>query len=88
MPIIRLDVCFLKGDYGGQLMAVIGRGDNNQNFPIAYVVVEAETKIHYIGFLTFFCMIGRIQSEVQCIYIRTTKGKALILILMHLLVYM
>ncbi|KAK6151999.1 hypothetical protein DH2020_014634 [Rehmannia glutinosa] len=31
-PIIGLDACFLKGPYGGQLMAAIGRDGNNQMF--------------------------------------------------------
>ncbi|XP_050875971.1 uncharacterized protein LOC127079631 [Lathyrus oleraceus] len=33
-----------EGDYGGKLMAVVGRGENNKIYPIAYVVGEAETK--------------------------------------------
>ncbi|CAL5202431.1 unnamed protein product [Lathyrus oleraceus] len=41
--LIGLDACFLKGDYDGQLMVVVGRDGNNQIFPVAYVVVEAET---------------------------------------------
>lgn len=28
--LIGLDACFLKGDYGGQLMATVGRDGNNQ----------------------------------------------------------
>ncbi|KAI5416348.1 hypothetical protein KIW84_041420 [Lathyrus oleraceus] len=47
-PLIGLDACFLKGDYHGQLMATLGRDGKNQNFLIAYFVVEAETK----GFMT------------------------------------
>ncbi|XP_058725642.1 uncharacterized protein LOC131596928 [Vicia villosa] len=43
-PLIGLDACFLKGDFGGQLMAVVGRDGNNKILPIAYAVVEAETK--------------------------------------------
>ncbi|XP_058776608.1 uncharacterized protein LOC131650925 [Vicia villosa] len=43
-PLIGLDACFLKGDFGGQLMAAVGRDGNNRIFPIAYAVVEAETK--------------------------------------------
>lgn len=50
-PPIWLDACFLKGDYGGQLMSVIERDGNNQIFPIAYVVVEAETKDSWEWFL-------------------------------------
>ncbi|XP_058741093.1 uncharacterized protein LOC131613441 [Vicia villosa] len=40
-PLIGLDACFLKGDFGGQLMAAVGRDGNNRIFPIAYAVVEA-----------------------------------------------
>ncbi|KAK2417740.1 hypothetical protein QL285_040007 [Trifolium repens] len=43
-PLIGLDACFLKGEHGGQLMAVVGQDGNNQMFPIAYVAVEAKTK--------------------------------------------
>ncbi|XP_058773528.1 uncharacterized protein LOC131647680 isoform X2 [Vicia villosa] len=50
-PIIGLDACFLKGDYGGQLMSAIGRDGNNQIYPIAYAVVEAETKDSWEWFL-------------------------------------
>ena len=43
-PLIGLDGCFLKGVYGGQLLTAIGKDGNNQMFPIAFAVVEAETK--------------------------------------------
>ena len=43
-PIIGLDGCFLKGYYGGQLLTAIGRDPNDQMLPIAYAVVEGETK--------------------------------------------
>jgi hypothetical protein len=43
-PLIGLDACFLKGEHGGQLMAAVGKDGNNQMFPIAYAVVEAETR--------------------------------------------
>jgi hypothetical protein len=43
-PLIRLDACFLKGDHGGQLMAAVGKDRNNQMIPIAYAVVDAETR--------------------------------------------
>ncbi|XP_058744165.1 uncharacterized protein LOC131616720 [Vicia villosa] len=50
-PLIGLDACFLKGGYGGQLMSAIGRYGNNQIYPIAYAVVEAETKDSWEWFL-------------------------------------
>jgi len=43
-PIIGLDACFLKGVYKGQLMAAIERDANDNMYPIAIAVVEAETK--------------------------------------------
>ena len=37
-----LDGCFLKGEFGGQLLSEVGKDGNNQMFPFAYVVVESE----------------------------------------------
>jgi hypothetical protein len=42
-PMIRMDVCFLKGSFKGQLIAAIGRDENDNMYPIAYVVIEAKT---------------------------------------------
>jgi hypothetical protein len=50
-PIIGLDACFLKGVYKGQLMAAIGRDANDNMYPIAIAVVEAETKDSWTWFL-------------------------------------
>ncbi|GAU50110.1 hypothetical protein TSUD_374590 [Trifolium subterraneum] len=41
----------IYGEHGGQLMAAVGQDGNNQIFPIAYVVVEAETKESWQWFL-------------------------------------
>jgi len=43
-PLIGLDGCFLKGRYGGQLLTVVGKDGNNQMIPIAFAIVEAETR--------------------------------------------
>ncbi|XP_058726237.1 uncharacterized protein LOC131597563 [Vicia villosa] len=37
-PLIGLDACFLKGEFGGQLMTAVGQDGNNQIYPIAYDV--------------------------------------------------
>lgn len=50
-PVIGLDACFLKGPYGGQLMAAIGRDGNNQMFPLAFAVVEIECRESWSWFL-------------------------------------
>ncbi|MCH79452.1 hypothetical protein A2U01_0000201 [Trifolium medium] len=50
-PVIGLDGCFLKGYYGGQILAAVGRDPNDQILPIALSVVEAETKDSWAWFL-------------------------------------
>lgn len=50
-PVIGVDACFLKGMYKGQLMAAVGRDANNNMYPIAMAVVEAETKDSWTWFL-------------------------------------
>ncbi|RYR20233.1 hypothetical protein Ahy_B03g065324 [Arachis hypogaea] len=54
-PIICLDGCFIKTPYGGQLFTTIGWDPNDQILPIAYAVVEAETKDTWTWFLTNLC---------------------------------
>ncbi|XP_025678908.1 uncharacterized protein [Arachis hypogaea] len=48
---IGLDGCFLKTPQGGQLLTAVGRDPNDQIFPLAYTVVEAETKDSWVWFL-------------------------------------
>jgi hypothetical protein len=56
-PVIGVDGCFLKGRYGGQLLAAVGRDPNdniylNDNiYPIAMAVVVVENKDSWSWFL-------------------------------------
>ncbi|XP_072073995.1 uncharacterized protein [Arachis hypogaea] len=50
-PFIRLDGTFLKGYYSGQLLTAVGQDANNQIFPIAYTVVDSETRDNWRWFL-------------------------------------
>jgi hypothetical protein len=50
-PVIGLDGCFLKGPFKGTLLAAVGRDANNNMYPIAIAVVEAETKDSWSWFL-------------------------------------
>ncbi|RYQ91313.1 hypothetical protein Ahy_B09g097207 isoform B [Arachis hypogaea] len=54
-PMIGLDGCFIKTPYGGQLLTAIGWDPNDQILPIAYAVVEAETKDSWRWFLLNLC---------------------------------
>ena len=42
--IIGFDGCFLKGACKGELLVAVGRNGYNQMFPIAWAVVDKETK--------------------------------------------
>ncbi|KAH7861366.1 hypothetical protein Vadar_025217 [Vaccinium darrowii] len=50
-PLIGLDACFLKGPFGGQLMHAVAKDANNQMFPLAFAIVEAETKDSWTWFM-------------------------------------
>ncbi|GJR50203.1 putative reverse transcriptase domain-containing protein [Tanacetum coccineum] len=42
--VIALDGCFLKSPNQGEILTIIGRDENNQIYPIAWAMVNVETK--------------------------------------------
>nr|KYP49415.1 hypothetical protein KK1_028854 [Cajanus cajan] len=44
-PLISVDGCHLKTQYGSQLLITVGRDPNNQYLPLAFVVVETKMKV-------------------------------------------
>ncbi|XP_019154357.1 PREDICTED: uncharacterized protein LOC109150834 [Ipomoea nil] len=50
-PIVGVDGCHLKGKMGGQLLTAVGVDANDGIFPLAYAIVEGETKDSWIWFL-------------------------------------
>ncbi|KAL0014667.1 hypothetical protein SO802_001736 [Lithocarpus litseifolius] len=50
-PFIGLDACHLKDKSGGQLITAVCRDPNEEYFPLAYAVVEAETKDSWTWFI-------------------------------------
>ncbi|CAL8999522.1 unnamed protein product [Prunus brigantina] len=50
-PVIGVDRCHVKGPYPGQILTAVGVDGNNGSFPIAYAVVEIESKQSWIWFL-------------------------------------
>ncbi|KAH7855207.1 hypothetical protein Vadar_022329 [Vaccinium darrowii] len=51
-PVIGIDGCHLKGPYGGILLAAVGRDPNEEYFPVAFAVVEAENKASWTWFIS------------------------------------
>ncbi|XP_019184805.1 PREDICTED: uncharacterized protein LOC109179765 [Ipomoea nil] len=51
--LIGVDGCHLKTKFGGQLLTAIGIDGNDSIFPLAYAIVEGETKDSWIWFLNF-----------------------------------
>lgn len=74
-PIIGLDACFLKGPFGGHLMYAVARDANNQMFPLAFAVVEAETKGSWTWFMELLVhMIGDPEERGWCFVSDRQKG--------------
>ncbi|KAH1063398.1 hypothetical protein J1N35_028385 [Gossypium stocksii] len=49
--IVSLDGCFLKGYYGGYLLAAVRIDANNGIYPLAYAAVESENQALWLWFL-------------------------------------
>ncbi|GKE28317.1 mutator type transposase [Tanacetum coccineum] len=49
--LLGLDGCFLSGPYPGQILTAVGVDPNNGIYPLAYAVVESETKESWLWFL-------------------------------------
>ncbi|KAL0001478.1 hypothetical protein SO802_015259, partial [Lithocarpus litseifolius] len=50
-PFIGVDGCHLKGEYPGQILIAVGKDGNNGIYPIAFAVVETETKDSWTWFM-------------------------------------
>ncbi|KAJ9566366.1 hypothetical protein OSB04_002332 [Centaurea solstitialis] len=49
--ILGLDGAFMKGPFPGQVLTAVGMDSNNGTYPLAYAIVEAETKQSWSWFL-------------------------------------
>lgn len=49
--LLGLDGCFLSGPFPGQILTAVGVDPNNGTYPLAYAVVESETKASWTWFL-------------------------------------
>ncbi|KAL0434473.1 UNVERIFIED_CONTAM: hypothetical protein Slati_2781600 [Sesamum latifolium] len=49
-PFLGFDECHLKGPFGGVLLTAIGLDENNELYPVAFVVAESECKESWMFF--------------------------------------
>ncbi|GKE30812.1 mutator type transposase, partial [Tanacetum coccineum] len=49
--ILRFDGCFMSGPFLGQILTTVGVDANNEIYPVAYAIVEAESKASWCWFL-------------------------------------
>ncbi|GJY92976.1 heat stress transcription factor B-4-like protein [Tanacetum coccineum] len=49
--LLGLDGAFMKGPFPGQVLVAVGLDSNNEIYPLAYALVEAETKSSWCWFL-------------------------------------
>ncbi|KAK5812330.1 hypothetical protein PVK06_027759 [Gossypium arboreum] len=63
--IVGLDGCFLKGYYGGYLLAVVGIDANNGIYPLAYTAIESENQASWLWFLELLVIDLEIVSSYQ-----------------------
>ncbi|KAK4404611.1 hypothetical protein Sango_0829700 [Sesamum angolense] len=58
-PFLGFDGCYLKGPFGGVLLAAIGLDGNNGLFPVAFAIVESECKESWTFFFENLSMLVR-----------------------------
>ncbi|KAG8493120.1 hypothetical protein CXB51_010632 [Gossypium anomalum] len=75
--IVGLDGCFLKGYYGGYLLAAVGIDANNGIYPLAYVAVESENQASWLWFLELLAIDLEIVSSYQISFM-SDKQKGLV----------
>jgi hypothetical protein len=66
-PFVGVDGCHLKTKYGGQLLIDVGRDPNDQYFPLAFGVVETETKETWRWFIDL--LMGDIGLDRRYVFI-------------------
>ncbi|KAL9667757.1 hypothetical protein QQ045_002122 [Rhodiola kirilowii] len=74
-PIISLDSCHLKGHYSGQIHSAVGRDGNDNMFPIAWAICEAESKDTWTWFIESLLLdIGMPKEHGWCFISDQQKG--------------
>ncbi|KAG8502025.1 hypothetical protein CXB51_000227 [Gossypium anomalum] len=75
--IVGLDKCFLKGYYGGYLLAAVGVDANNGIYPLTYAAVESKNQASWLWFLELLAIDLEIVSSYQICFM-SDKQKGLV----------
>jgi len=70
-PLVQVDETFLTGKYHGTLLTTIEHGSRN-NFPLAFTIVESETKEAWMWFLHYLRRYVTLQPNLCIILGRGT----------------
>lgn len=73
-PFIGLDGTFLKGKAKGQLLVAVAQDAMNHFYPLAWAVVDKETKVTLNWFLSLLQKSLDLNNRGSQIYIRHAKG--------------
>ncbi|XP_021802370.1 uncharacterized protein LOC110746457, partial [Prunus avium] len=75
-PLVGIDGCHLKAPYTGQVLTAVGVDGNNGMYPVAYAVVEVESKSSWIWFLELLIADLKIENGKALVFISDKqKGK-------------
>jgi hypothetical protein len=75
-PVISIDGTFLTGQYRGTLLVAVASDANNQLLPIAYALVESETKESWLWFL--MCLKEGVVKERPSVCIISDRNQGLL----------
>jgi hypothetical protein len=85
--VVGLDGCFFKGGTSGELLCALGRDANNQIYPIAWAVVEKETKDSWWWFVSLLQKDLGINNQGEGWVFIPDQQKVYLAVLYHILYY-
>ncbi|XP_006582567.1 uncharacterized protein [Glycine max] len=77
-PLVQVDETFLTSKYHGTLLTAIGQDGSRNNFPLAFAIVESETKEAWMWFLHY---LRRYVTSQPNLCITSDRGTNLVAVL-------
>ncbi|GKE39454.1 FAR1-related sequence 10, partial [Tanacetum coccineum] len=81
--LLGLDGAFMRGQYPGQMLKVVGVDANNRIYPVAYGIMESENQYSWTWFLSCLADDLELLSNFNFTFI-TDRQKGLLLIIAKL----